>query len=83
MVVDLDTNGVHVYNPKCIYTSKYIGVSRDEYKSHDVTMATDDVIKCCKKKKTSDRLPSQKTFSNTKLNVIFVFDRLNSTRNVI
>jgi len=43
--------GVHVHNPKCIYTGKYIGISRDEYKLHDMTMPTDDVIKCYKKKR--------------------------------
>jgi len=25
---------MHVHDPKCIYTGKYIGVSRNEYKLH-------------------------------------------------
>jgi len=54
----LGHNGVHVHDPKWVYTVKYIGVSRDEYKRvHDIIMATDDVIKCYKKSVTqnSDR----------------------------
>jgi len=46
----LGHNGEHVHNLKYIYTGKYIGVLRDEYKLHDVTMSTDDVIKYHKKK---------------------------------
>jgi len=37
--------GVHVHDPKCIYTGKFIGVWRDEFKLYDVTMLTDDIIK--------------------------------------
>jgi len=37
--------GVHVHDPKRI-----IDVSRDERKLRDVTMPTDDVVKCHKKK---------------------------------
>lgn len=46
-------------------TSKYIGVSRDEYKLHVITMPTDDIINCYKISVTqiSDRAPAKKTFS--------------------
>lgn len=47
--------GVHVHDSKCICTSKYIVVSRGEYKLHtrNVTMSTDSIIKCYKNKRNA------------------------------
>jgi len=58
MVVDLDTM-------ELIFMIQNIGVARNEYKVHDVTMPTDDVIKCYKKNCKANfwRTPIQKTFS--------------------
>jgi len=34
---ELGHYGVHIHEPKCIYISSNIDVSRDEYKLHEVT----------------------------------------------
>jgi len=43
---------VHVHDPNFIWIGKYIGVSKNEYKMHDVTMPTNNVIKYYQKKKS-------------------------------
>jgi len=44
--------GVHVRDPKCLYAGERIGVSRDEYELHDVTMSTTDDVMLQKKSVT-------------------------------
>jgi len=48
---------VHVYDQQFIYTVKCIDISKEEYKLHDDTKLTDDIIKRTKKSVTqiSDR----------------------------
>jgi len=43
--------GVHVRDLKCIYTDKYIGVSRESIKLQDVTIPIENVINCYEQKR--------------------------------
>jgi len=54
-------NGVHVHDPKCMRTGKYIGVPRDENKPHDVIIRIDDVFKYYKKKVSRKFLTDHQT----------------------
>jgi len=70
-------------------TGKYIGgVSRDEYKLHDVTMPIDDVIECYEKKALREFLtdPRPKNIFTSKYNVFveiftFSFAHFNNNNN--
>jgi len=55
----MDTMEYIVHNSKCIYTGKYIGVSRDEYKLHYLTSS---IIKEKSVTQISDRPPAKRFF---------------------